>query len=137
MNGEKRIVGLRCKAGETEVSRRGNSDVHPVYTNDKQLMKINNDKTVVKKCKNEVCLVSQNGPNTREELLGYDLSADLDDRRNLPWYISLANQYPEGLLRQILSESKQVPGTKIRKNRAALFNHLLRTHLEKNNPRLP
>ena len=50
----------RCKAGETEMSTRGNQDVPPVDTNDNQLIRINNDIIVrVKKEEFEVAVLGK------------------------------------------------------------------------------
>lgn len=71
---------------------------------------------------------------TREELLGRDLAAGLDDEENLRFYLSVCRKYPEEFLRKTYSQVKQIPEKKIKKSRGALFNYLVQKH-EKNNNR--
>lgn len=126
---------VRCKTGETEMSTRGNQDVPPVDTNDNQLIRINNDIIVrVKKEEFEVAVTGRGSeflPETREELLAHDLAAALNEPENLSWYLYLAKRHPESLLRQILSETKEIPKSEIRKNPPALFNYLLKKRIRK------
>jgi DNA-binding MarR family transcriptional regulator len=128
-----RLLEPRCKARETEMSNRGNRDVPPVDTNKNQLTRINNDLIVrVKKEEFHVAVTGNDFiPETREELLAYDLAVALNEPENLSWYLSLAERYPESLLRQTLSEVRRVPESAIRKNHPALFNHVLKKHVEK------
>jgi len=70
-------------------------------------------------------------PRGREELLALDLAEELNDRQGLPFYLSCSKRYPESLLREVLSEVKQVPAEKINKSRAALFNHLIQQYDQK------
>jgi len=67
-------------------------------------------------------------PKTREELLALDIARDLNDLKSLPLYLSYARKYPEGFLRSLLGEVKEIPIAKIRKGRAALFNYLIKKH---------
>lgn len=77
-----------------------------------------------------------NGANsfsiTKEELLALDLAEGLSDRANLGFYLSVCRKYPEGLLRKIYSQVKEIPSEKIRKSRGALFNYLLQNYDKKN-----
>ena len=65
---------------------------------------------------------------TREALLARDIAESLDDYPGLPLYLSLAKKYPETLLRQVLSEVKEIPAAKIKKSRGALFNYLMQQY---------
>jgi hypothetical protein len=65
---------------------------------------------------------------TREELLAYDLAQALSDLPGFPLYLSYARKYPESLLREILGRVREVPRSKIKKNRGALFNYLIQKH---------
>jgi len=69
-------------------------------------------------------------PKTKQELLALDLAEALDDRKSLPVYLSYARKYPEHLLRRILGNVKEIPISKIRKSRAALFNFLIKKHAQ-------
>jgi len=71
-------------------------------------------------------------PRTREELLAFDLAEALDDRRSLPVYLSYARKYPESFLRNILGNVKEIPISKIKKSRAALFNFLIKKYAQGN-----
>ncbi|OHB04853.1 MAG: hypothetical protein A3B16_01435 [Candidatus Zambryskibacteria bacterium RIFCSPLOWO2_01_FULL_45_43] len=70
---------------------------------------------------------------TREELLGRDLAAGLDDEENLRFYLSVCRKYPEEFLRKTYSQVKQIPEKKIKKSRGALFNYLIQKHDKNNN----
>ncbi len=124
-----RLLKVRCRAGETEVLTRGNRDVPLVDTNKNQLTKINNNIVGVKKISNSNSTENTDPlPDTREGLLAFDIATGLEDFRNLSRYRSLAERYPEHLLRRTLSESKVIPDAAIRKSRAALFYHLLKNY---------
>ena len=70
---------------------------------------------------------------TKEELLARDLAEGLDDAGNLGFYLSAARKYPEGLLRKIYSQVKEIPLSRIKRSRGAVFNYLIKEHV-KNNP---
>lgn len=78
-----------------------------------------------------------NGSNsfslTKEELLALDLAEGLNDRPNLGFYISACRKHSESFLRKIYSEVKEVPLSKIKKSKGALFNYLIQKY-DKNNP---
>jgi hypothetical protein len=65
---------------------------------------------------------------TREELLAYDLAQALSDLPGFPLYLSYARKYPESLLREILGRVREVPPSKIKTSRGALFNYLIQKH---------
>lgn len=123
------LLKVRCRAGETEMSNRGNRDVLPIDTNKNQLTKINNNIVGIKKsASSDFAGNTELLPDTREGLLAFDIATGLEDFRNLSRYRSLAKRYPEHLLRRTLSESKAIPDRAIRKTRAALFYHLLKNY---------
>lgn len=72
-------------------------------------------------------------PTSREELLALDLAVALDDPRGLPLYLSYARRFPESFLRQVLGEVKEMPSERIKKSRAALFNHLVHKYAQTTN----
>jgi len=119
------LLKVRCKAGETQISHPGNSDVSQMNTNDnKRIININN----IDKRKIGVPAFQASKdfkPETREEQLAIDLAKSLDDYQGLPFYISLTKKYPESFLREILGQVKEIPQAKIKKSRGALFNHLV------------
>lgn len=125
-----RLLDLRCKARETEMSTGGNRDVRPVDTNKNQLTRINNDLIVRVKKEEFELAVAGKVPFTREELLAHDLADTLNEPENLSWYLYLSKRYPESVLRQTLSEVRQVPESAIRKNRSALFNYVLKKYVQ-------
>lgn len=65
---------------------------------------------------------------TKEELLAMDLAEGLNDRANLGFYISVCRKYPEDFLRKIYAEVKEVPLSKIKKSKGALFNYLIQKY---------
>jgi len=68
----------------------------------------------------------------KKQLLALELADALDDRKSFALYISYSQRYPEGLLRKALAQAKAVPSEKIKKSRAALFNHLVQEYARKN-----
>lgn len=76
-------------------------------------------------------------PGNEKELLALDLADALDDRDNLPLYLSYAKRYPEPLLRSVMGEVKEIPSNKIKRSRGALFNHLVQYYAKQtsHNPR--
>ena len=73
-------------------------------------------------------------PQTEKEVLAVDIAYKLNDLANIPLYISYANKYPESLLRKALGEALEIPLSKIRKTRGALFNHLVQKYAKQSNP---
>jgi len=65
---------------------------------------------------------------TKEELLAKDLAEGLDDKANLGFYLSVSRRYPEDFLRKIYSQVKEVPLSKIKKSKGALFNYLVQKY---------
>jgi len=65
---------------------------------------------------------------TREELLAYDLAQALHDLAGFPLYLSYARKYPESLLRETVGRVREVPTSKIKTSRGALFNFLIQQH---------
>lgn len=64
----------------------------------------------------------------KKQLLALELADALDDKKSLALYIAYSRRYPEKLLRKALIEAKDMPSTKIKKSRAALFNHLVQKY---------
>jgi biotin operon repressor len=125
------LLKIRCRAHETQMSNRQNSDVAPAGTNDNKITRIiNND--IDKDMKNldsvDRSTIKDLTPRTKEELLAWDLAQGLDDRKGLPLYLHYARKYPEGALRRALSEARAVPAAQIKKSRGALFNHLMKQY---------
>jgi biotin operon repressor len=129
------LLKLRCQPGRTQVSAIPNSGVDYSDTNDnKRTRNINNIDMKHKKSSNpKRNSYSFEGfkPGSREELLALDLADALNDRKGLALYLSYARKYPESVLRRILGEVKEVPYARIRKSRAALFNHLVQQYARK------
>lgn len=68
-------------------------------------------------------------PTTKEELLAFDLANGLNDTKNLRFYLSISKKYPEGLLRKLCGQVKEIPKDKIKKSKGALFTYLLKKSL--------
>jgi len=122
------LLKIRCNSNETQMSHRRNSELRQSYTNDnKRSRNINNIDNKRFFNRNRAFK-----PGTREELLAFDLASALDDLNGLALYISYARRYPESILRRLLGEVKEIPQEKIRKSRAALFNHLVCKYAQTN-----
>lgn len=125
-----RLLKVRCKAHKTQMLGTLNSDVKHANTNNTIVTRLNNDTGA------ENVEVAANGklphkdfiPKTKEELLALDLAEDLNDHRNLSTYLTYSRKYPESLLRRALGEAKEVPTNRIKKSRAALFNHIIKSY---------
>jgi hypothetical protein len=72
--------------------------------------------------------LSSSSCKTREELLAYDLAEALHDLPGFPLYLSYARKYPESLLRETVGRVREVPPSKIKTSRGALFNFLIQQH---------
>ena len=71
-------------------------------------------------------------PRNKEELLAYDMAQQLNDYKGLAFYLSCSKKYSEPFLRELLSQVRQIPSGKIKKSRAALFNHLIQKYARQN-----
>lgn len=121
------LLKVRCKAGETQMSTVGNSDVNQGNTNNNKLTRNNNidiDNKYFKDFKTHRAFK----PESREELLALDLVESLEDPEGLPLYLSYAKKYPEWLLRQVLGEALEIPSDRIKKSRGAVFNYLVKKY---------
>jgi len=126
------LLKVRCKAGETEISSRENSDVNQEDANDNKLTRMNNNIDIEnRKTLDSNSIFKGFRPRNRRELLALDLAEALNDHRGLALYLSYSKKYPEPLLRKVLGEVKEIPFEKIRKSRAALFNHLIQRYAQK------
>jgi biotin operon repressor len=117
-------------AEETDVSTMVNSDVNQGDTNDNNITRnINNTDTEDNdKKEHEEEFV----PQSREELLALDIAKALNDHSSLTLYLSYAKRFPESMLRGVLGEVMEIPDEKIRKSRAALFNHIIHRYAQNN-----
>ncbi len=125
------LLKVRCGPERTQVSTIPNSRVDYSDTNDNERTRnINNIDMDDKNLSNRN---AHRGfkPRTRQELLALDLADALNDHKGLALYLSYARKYPEHLLRRTLGEVKEIPEERIRKSRAALFNHLVQQHAKK------
>lgn len=127
------LVEPRCKASETQMSNRRNSDVKQVNTNNNKLTRnINNND---RRNKNFLNFNSFKGfkPKTRKELLALDLTRELNDCKSLPLYLHYCKKYPESVIRKALGEVKETPLERIKKSKAALFSYLIKKYAQREN----
>jgi len=109
--------------------KRDTHDVTPENTNKNYITRINNnniDNINFHFLKSKAFKGFK--PETREELLALDIARELNDLKSLPVYLSYARKYPEGFLRSLLGEVKEIKPEKIKKGRAALFNYLIKKY---------
>ena len=122
------LLKVRCRPERTQVSTIPNSGVNYSDTNNnKRTRNINNIDIESKNLSNRNALKGFR-PKTRQELLALDLADALNDHNGLALYLSYARRFPEPLLRKVLGEVKEIPLEKIKKSRAALFNHLVQQY---------
>jgi len=67
---------------------------------------------------------------TKKYLLAFYLAKALNDEGNLLLYLSYSKKYPEFFLMKILEQVKQIPDSKIKKGRGALFNYFIQKHAQ-------
>lgn len=109
-----------CDKKDTSDETQGN-------TNKNYITRINNNVNEDRKTFNMKSF-KEFKPKTRKELLAWDLAKGLNDSKSLPFYLSVARQYPEQLLMKLLGDVKEIPSDKLKKSRAALFNYLLQQY---------
>jgi hypothetical protein len=64
-------------------------------------------------------------PESREELLAQEVAEALGDVEGFPYYLTVAQKYPESHIRRVLRHVCEVPAHRIRTSRGALFNWLV------------
>ena len=128
-----RLLKVRCKAGETQMSSRRNSDVNQVNTNNNKLTRINNNTDIENKnfLNFNPNTYKSFRPRSRQELLALDLAEALNDYKNLALYLFYSKKYPESFLRKVLGEVKEIPAEKIKKSKGALFSYLIKKYDKK------
>lgn len=122
------------ESGETDMARDETSEFHRKDTNDKYLSRNNNNNIDIDNINNIDSVTNSDmgiNPLTREEFIAYDLAEALNDPEGIALYISYAKRFPESLLRGTLGDVLEIPDEKIRKSRAALFNHIISKHINK------
>jgi hypothetical protein len=62
---------------------------------------------------------------TKEQLIAWDLALELKDKKHLGFYMKLAKKYPEYLLREVLSITKQAPKFESIDKKGAYFTAIL------------
>jgi biotin operon repressor len=110
-------------------------DVSPGYINKNKRIRININNIDSK----NIFVTDDNSfkefkPQTREELLALDTAQTLNDLKSLPLYLKYAKSLPESRIREALSWVKQVPIERIKRSRAALFNHIIQKYVKENAP---
>jgi len=66
--------------------------------------------------------------SSKEEFLALEIANALNDRKNLSFYLSIVKKYPEDFLFKILSKIKEIPLSKIKTTKGALFCYLLKKY---------
>ena len=134
-----RVAGIG-QAGNGESPRseqpRGKTEVGPV-PNESTLTRDIKRERIVKKFSLPETDSERGEHEPRLELLAQDLAAGLDDRDQLPRYLKYARQFPEPLLRRLLSETQATPARQIKRSKAALFEYLLKQHVLSTAPAEP
>jgi hypothetical protein len=129
--------------GQNPTSKQGSESQNPIHYGRKMsVLSGSNDITIKKdilkndidrkiNSNSEANISKQFKPKDKYQLLALDLAKSLNDYDGLALYISYSRKYPESLLRRVLSEVKQIPDERIKKSRAALFNHLVQIYAQK------
>jgi len=126
------LLKVDTPKGKRPYDKRDTRERTPGKSNNNYLTRINNNNVNGDK-KFNFQFFKGFKPRTRKELLALDLARGLNDIKSLPFYLSLAGQFPESLLSKLLGEVKEIPKSKIKKNRAALFTHLIKQYASKRN----
>jgi hypothetical protein len=67
-------------------------------------------------------------PRNKRETQALEIAKSLNDLQALPLYLSYCKKYPDHLLRKVLGEVLEIPQSKIKKTRGALFNYLIQKY---------
>ena len=67
-------------------------------------------------------------PKTKKEFLALGVAKELGDIKNLALYLSYCKKYPENLINKTLIKVNEIPISKIKKSRGALFNYLIQKY---------
>lgn len=70
-------------------------------------------------------------PSTPAQNLAHEIASTLQDIEGIPYYLSLVQKHPAGLLTKVLQDVMAVPSDKIRKSRGALFNWYMQRYTGK------
>ena len=89
---------------------------------------IKNINNIVRIDTNDIDNESNSFTLTKEELLARDLAEGLNDKASLGFYLSVCRKYPGSVLRKIYSQVKEIPASKIKKSKGALFNYLVQKY---------
>jgi hypothetical protein len=71
----------------------------------------------------------------KEQQLARDIATALNDPHAFGLYLGYAVAIPHETLQSILAKVLSIPEEKIKRNRAALFTHLVEQYKEHGNPR--
>lgn len=123
-----RLLKPRCNSDRLLLSMSRDFDVAPVRTNNNHGTRTNNDKASRPELIHNADHDGNFKPAIQGEPLALELAEALNDRRNLPVYLSYCRRYPESLLRGVIRQVLKIPPSKIRKSRAALFSHLIKAY---------
>ncbi|MHB8174922.1 MAG: hypothetical protein ACYDFU_10740 [Nitrospirota bacterium] len=77
----------------------------------------------------DIDTATKNGISSNNRL-AWKLAEALNDRKGIALYRSYAGKYPEAILWEALRKAQEIPAYKIKKSRAALFNHLVQTMMK-------
>ena len=67
-------------------------------------------------------------PKTKKEFLAIKIAKELGDIKNLALYLSYCKKYPENLIIRAFQKVNEIPISKIKKSRGALFNYLIQKY---------
>jgi len=127
-----RLLKPQVTKGTQVGDKKDTREVTGGNTNKNYLTRINNNNDIKNLSFLSVKTFKDFKPKTREELLALDIARELNDLKSLPIYLSYARKYPEGFLRSLLGEVKEIPVEKIRNGGAALFNFLIKKYAKDN-----
>jgi len=124
------LLNTSCNSQLQGVSNKVTGGVTHSYTNNNYITRNNNDKTVLKELVHNKGHSDSDGlkPVIGNEPLAMEIAQSLGDQSNLHLYLFYCRKYPESLLRGVLHEVLEVPHEKIKKNRAALFIHRIKSY---------
>lgn len=129
----RQVPKARCKASERQMLSIATLDVKYSHTNENQRSRTNNNNVAIDEIIHRGDRNDLEGlkPAITNEVFAVELAEALNDHKNLACYISCCRKYPESLLRGVIREVLETPASKIRKSRAALFIHLIKTYANK------
>ena len=126
------MAGRVAKECHSEAGQKGREIQH--LSSNPGVHRNANDITINKNINNDNNVVPQEtpiGPKNDRDFLAHEICDAFKDGENRPLYLSYVRKYPLEIIKRAFDEAVKLPTDKVRKNRGALFNYLVKHHAQK------